>query len=261
MNRLALSLAVLLSACGPRTAPTSASKLPKDPTADHLFEHQISLAGGAEAVTSIQNLVSKGAMERKAEGVVMPITTVQLAPDRMHQTATLQGLGEFIEAFDGETAWSVNPITGPAIKEGAELAQTRRLADIHAVLHYADHYPTRTLVGPVDFEGTPCWQVDAVTSDGQARSFFFNRDNGYLRAEKLEFISEMGTLSTVISHLAYERFQGFPVATRQVTYLGDIEIVVTTADVRYNVPEADLPDFSPPAAVQALMDELNALPE
>ena len=61
--------------------------------------------------------------------------------------------------------------------------------------------------------------------------------------------------------LAYERFQGFPVATRQVTYLGDIEIVVTTADVRYNVPEADLPDFSPPAAVQALMDELNALPE
>ena len=54
---------------------------------------------------------------------------------------------------------------------------------------------------------------------------------------------------------------GYTLSTRQVTYLGDIEIVVTTADVRYNVPETDLPDFSPPAAVQALMDELNALPE
>ncbi|HCH65873.1 MAG TPA: hypothetical protein DFR83_23935, partial [Deltaproteobacteria bacterium] len=253
--------AILWTACGPRTAPTKAPKPAKNPTADQLFEHQIALAGGVNAVESIRNLVSTGAMERKAEGVTMPIVTVQVAPNRMHQTAELQGLGQFIEAYDGETAWSLNPITGPAIKDGAELAQTRRLADIHAMLHYAEHYPSRTLVGPIEFEGTPCWQVDATTDDGQARSFFFNRENGYLRGEKLEFISEMGALPTVISHLAYERFQGFPVATRQVTHLGNIEIVVTTSDVRYNVPEDNLPDFAPPPAVKALMDELNALPE
>ena len=177
----------------------------------------------------------------------------------MHQTATLQGLGEFIETFDGETAWSVNPIK-PAIKEGTGSPRPAGSPTFTPCCTT----PTTTPRAPSWARSTlrhSCWQVDAVTSDGQTRSFFFNRDNGYLRAEKLEFISEMGTLSTVISHLAYERFQGFPVATRQVTYLGDIEIVVTTADVRYNVHEADLPDFSPPAAVQALMDELNALPE
>jgi hypothetical protein len=251
-------LVALLVACAPKSG---IPKLPKAPTADLLFEHQIALAGGRAAIERIENLVSTGAMERKAEGVVMPIVTVQAAPDSMYQTATLQGLGEFVEAFDGETAWSLNPVTGPAIKQDAELAQTRRLADLHAPLHYATHYPSRTLVGPVDFEGTPCWQVDATTDDGQPRTFYFRRDTGFLRGEALEFISEMGVLSTVISHEAWERFDGLPVSTRQVTRLGDIEVVVTTADVRYNLPAEDLPDFAPPAAVQALMDELNALPE
>ncbi len=261
MTHRFLPLVALLVACGPKTGPGGVAKLPKAPTADQLFAHQIALAGGEEKVLTVRNLVTKGAMERPAEGVTMPIVTVQAAPDRMHQTASLAGLGQFVEAFDGTTAWSLNPITGPAIKEGAELEQTRRLADIHAVLHYEELYPTRTLVGPVAIEGVPCWQVDATTADGQPRTFYFNRDNGYLRAESLEFVSEMGPVPTLILHEAYTRYDGFPVSTLQVTRMGNIEVIVRTVDVQYNVPDSELPDFSPPPPVQALQAELQALPE
>jgi len=254
-------LCVALAACGPKQSTPSPAKLPKQPTADQLFEHQIALGGGKEKIESVQNRVQVGAMERTVEGVTMQMVTVQAAPDKMLQAASLQGLGEFVEAYDGTTAWSMNPVTGPAIKHGAELAEVRRLSDLYAALHYAEHYPTRTLVGETEHAGEPCWQVDAITDDGQARTFYFAQDDGYLKGMAFDFVTEMGVLPAVTSFMAYERFDGFPIATRTLAKVDTMEVILTTSDVQHNVPASDLPDFAPPPEVKALQAELEALPE
>ena len=260
MNRRVLALAAFLTGCPKPGAPT-APKLPKQPTADQLFAHQIAISGGEAHIRALKNRVMVGMMERKAEGVTMRMVTVQAAPDRMLQAASLPGLGEFVEAYDGTTAWSMNPVTGPAVKQGPELAEVQRLADLYAPLHYAEHYPTRTLVGPVEHAGEPCWQVDATTDDGQPRTFYFAQDDGYLKGMAFDFVTEMGVLPAVTSFLAYERFDGHPIATRTLAMVDTMEVILTTSEVKHNVPTAELPDFTPPPAVQALQAELEALPE
>jgi len=255
-----LFLGAVLVGC-PKQSSTSTPKLPKAPTADQLFEHQVALAGGADALQAVQNRKMTGQMERTAEGVTLQMVTWQAAPDRMYQAAVLPGLGEFVEAYDGQTAWSLNPITGPAVKQGAELAEVVRLADLYAPLHHAAHYPQRTLVGEVEHAGEPCWQVDAVTNDGLPRTFYFAQDDGYLKGMAFDFVTEMGVLPAVTSFLAYERFDGQPIATRTLAKVDTMEVILTTSDVQHNVPADDLPDFAPPAAVKALQAELEALPD
>lgn len=256
----ALSL-VLATACGPKSGSTPGPGLPKAPTADQLFDHQIALSGGKAAILAVESRVLVGGMERTAEGVSMKMVTVQAAPDRMYQAATLPGIGDFVEAYDGQTAWSMNPVTGPAVKQGAELAEIRRSSDLYALLHYAEHYPERTLVGPAEHAGEPCWQVDVVTSDGQARTFYFAQDDGFLKGQAFDFVTEMGVLPAVTTFVAYERFDGMPIATRTLARIDTMEVVLTTSEVKHNVPADQLPDFAPPPAVAALQAELEALPE
>jgi len=253
-------LTTLLIGCAKPSGPT-ATTLPATPTADQLFEHQILLSGGAAHIQSIQNRVTAGMMERKAEGVTMRMVTYQAAPDRMLQAAVLPGFGEFVEAYDGETAWSMNPVTGPAIKGGAELAEFQRLSDLYAPLHHAEHYPTRAVVGLVEHAGEACWQVDATTNDGMPRTFYFAQDDGYLKGMAFDFATEMGVLPAVTTFLAYERFDGHPFATRTLARVDTMEVVLTTSEVLHNVPAEDLPDFRPPPEVQALLAEIEALPD
>ena len=49
--------------------------------------------------------------------------------------------------------WSLSPMTGPALAQGAELEQKRFDADFYAELHEAARYESMTTIEKTDFDG------------------------------------------------------------------------------------------------------------
>ena len=261
---LLILAATLLTGC-PKKPPTPAAaeqaQADTQPTADMLFEQTIETMGGRDNIEAMQSLVMSGKMEMPAMGIAMEMTRWQQAPDKASTVIVMPGVGEIREGFDGKTAWSMHPVTGPAIKSGAELAEERRNSDFYAALHYADHYPTREVVGSKEHAGEACWQVDVVTSDGQPRSLYFAVDDGMIMGSTGSVPTEMGAVPMVTTITEIKEFNGFPMASRTSVEVGAMQMVLVIDDLKIDVPATELPSFTPPAEVQALQAELDALPE
>jgi len=255
---------LLLVGCPKKPAkPEVADKPAADamPTADMLFERTIETMGGRQKVEAGSNLVMHGKMEMPTMGMSMEMARWQQAPDKALTVVTMPGVGEIREGYDGETAWSMHPVTGPAIKMGAELAEERRNSDFYAALHYAEHYPNRAVVGQVEHAGEPCWQVDVVTDDGQPRTLFFAVDDAMIMGSKGSVPTEMGAVPMVTTVEEVKDFDGMPMATRTAVEVGAMKMVLVIDSLKVDVSASELPLFSPPAPVQALKAELDALPE
>jgi len=256
--------ALLLGGCRKKgAAPTLPDKSTADakPTADTLFERTIEALGGRQQIEAGSNLVMHGKMEMPTMGLAMEMKRWQQAPDRALTVVTMPGVGEIREGFDGDTAWSMHPVTGPAIKQGAELAEERRNSDFYAALHYAEHYPTRTVVGQVTHAGEPCWQVDVNTTDNQSRTLFFALDDAMIMGSKGSVPTEMGAVPMTTTVEEVRELSGMPMATRTTVEVGAMTLVLVIDDLKVDVSASELPDFYPPEPVLALKAELDALPE
>ncbi len=242
----------------PRPAPEPSSAAP---TADELFERYIAFSGGRDTITATQNLRMSGAMEMPDMQLSMPMVRWQAAPDRSLTTVSMMGVGEIQEGFDGATAWSVHPVMGPALKEGAELAEERRNSDFFGVLHYADHYPERAVAGQEEYGGEPCWRVEVKTDDQQPRTLYFAADDGMLVGTVASIPSEMGLVPMRSTVTAVRTFGEQVMASETLIEVGAMRMKLVIDSVEVNLPDDTLPSFAPPPAVQALKDELDNLPE
>ena len=73
-----------------------------------------------------------GTLSVPASGISGPIEMIQAAePNRIMLKTTVPGIGDILEGFDGSHAWSVSPMTGPMLKVGKELTQTKFDADFY----------------------------------------------------------------------------------------------------------------------------------
>lgn len=269
MNRVLLITGLVLGlvACGPKKAPTTPTARPpvagptsELPSADAVFEQAIEASGGREALAAVQSFRLKGRMEMPAMGISMPMTRWQVS-GRALTHVEMSGVGLIREGFDGEVAWSEHPVTGPGLKDGAELAEERRNADLQAVLNFRDLYPTRTVKGEVQHAGKPCWELEVVTDDGQRRTLYYAVEDGFPMGSKATVPTEMGMVPMTTSVLEVGVLGGLPTAKRTRIDVGAMSMVLVVDAVTYDLPDSELPDFGPPESVQALQAELEALPE
>ena len=117
---LAVGMAVL-------SAPAAA----QTPTADELVAKYLTARGGVDKIKAVNTARIAGTVS--AAGQDLQLTVVSKRPNKMRQEVMVQGQ-KMIQAFDGTTAWGVNPMTGnpsPQVMEGpqADLIKTQALFD------------------------------------------------------------------------------------------------------------------------------------
>ncbi|MEZ5318963.1 MAG: DUF2092 domain-containing protein [Vicinamibacterales bacterium] len=78
-------------------------------TADELIAKNIAAKGGAEALRAVQTIRQTAQMS--IQGMTATMTTTARRPDKVRQEVAINGQ-QVITAFDGTTAWTVNPLQG-----------------------------------------------------------------------------------------------------------------------------------------------------
>jgi outer membrane lipoprotein-sorting protein len=80
-------------------------------TAEDIINNHIKAVGGNK-MANVTSLVTT--MTIQTQGMEMTVVSYQKRPNKFKSVTTIPGMGEMINAYDGEVAWAVNPFAGMA---------------------------------------------------------------------------------------------------------------------------------------------------
>lgn len=247
MKRIAAFLILGLIAGAPMARAQTADL----PPARQIIERFVTAIGGADAVRKYKSRRAVGTFSVPAQGLSGALEVLAAAPDRQLVRISLSGIGEIQQGFDGRVAWSVDPMTGPRVLEGAARAQAQMDADFYSELHDEKRYTKIETVARTDFEGAAAYKVRLIRPSGEEDFEYFAVDTGLLIGSDLTRISPMGPVpaTTVISD--YKPFGTIRLATRVVQRLMGMEQVITVATVEHDT--VDESAFALPPPIKALV--------
>src|SRR4051794_3286023 len=179
-----VAMAALLFAPYQAPAPAKPAAQAETPLPDarDIINKHVKAIGGAAAVMAHKSMHATGTLSVPASGLSGPVEIFgATAPDRVVVKATVAGIGDIMEGFDGSHGWSVSPMTGPMLKVGKELSQTKLDADFYSELRDAKSYPEVKTIEKTTFDGRPCYKVSLKRIDGVEDFDFYDVATG-LRA-------------------------------------------------------------------------------
>lgn len=240
---LLLLCGLLLGACKSSESATEAMA-PKS-AEQELLDRHVAAMGGLEAIQSIESLQITGEVYMPAVGMTMPLTITQKRPMKVHVRVDVAAMGvEVINAYDGETAWEVNPMQGGTRKVTGEQARNfKEQADMDGFLidHAAKGYSVEH-VGEEDVKGTMAQKLKVLRPDSSTVFVYLDTASALQVKAESEATNPMtGAPGKVESYFTdYRDVGGMMVAHAfEVLFDGQVFQTVTLTDVKTNVEVDD----------------------
>ena len=247
-----VAVAALLFA--PVQAPAPAKPAPAAdtlPDAREIVNKHIKAVGGREAILAHKSMRALGTLSVPASGISGPIEMIQAAePNRIMLKTSVPGIGDILEGFDGSHAWSVSPMTGPMLKVGKELTQTKFDADFYKELYDPKNYTLKTVEKTV-FEGRPCYKVAVSRIDGVEDTDFYDVETGLRAGSTATRESPMGQMTMTSVEGGYKKFGNLMQATNITQTVMGVQQMITLTSVEYDKVKPE--DFDPPQSIKALI--------
>lgn len=226
-------------------APAAAQQLPP---ARQVLDRYVEAIGGKGAWANRQS--QRAVAEMSMSGVTIQMEMLSARPDKMLVKMNMPGMGEMLQGYDGQVAWSRNPMQGTRIITGAELAQTVRQADFDSSADPARHFPTIETLERTEMAGQPCYLVRMVATDGDEVRSCFHTETGLMVGSRTTSQSAMGPMEATTLFSEYRDFAGVKMPTKTVTNMAGQEMVITLKEVTPNAVDPSV--FELPADVRAL---------
>ena len=221
------------------------------PNADEVIGTYVEAIGGREAHTSHRSIRSVGSISMPGMGLQGEFEVLQIAPNEMVTRVQLPGVGEILSGFDGERGWSVNPLTGPLVLSGSELAEARERADMLAALRDRSIVPGRETIELAEVDGEACWRVKLRWLSERESFDCYSEITGLLLASEDSQTSSMGEIRVVTRFSDYREFHGMVVPTTLVqTSMGQTQ-EMSVRDVY--VGDVDAAELAPPPSIRTLL--------
>ncbi len=169
-------LIIALALIAPDAIPGNYSS-PRSRKADDIIRRHIEALGGVENIKALHALEIHGRLQR--QGLEFPFTLWMQRPNRSRMDIDVRGR-TFTQAYDGKTAWWVNPLMGAAEpqKMPEEFARsTMRWVDFEGPL--VDYRKKRNEVeylGDVDTDGGRAHEIELIRPDGDVWHVFIDAD-------------------------------------------------------------------------------------
>jgi hypothetical protein len=246
------TLAALLLAPLYAQAPVKTETAAALPDAREIINRHIKAIGGREAILAHTSMHATGTLSVASAGITGPMEIFGAAnPNRVVVKTSVPGIGDIMEGFDGSHGWSVSPMTGPMLKIGKELTQTKLDADFYSELRDPKTYPEVKTIEKTTFDGRPCYKVSLKRIDGIEDFDFYDVATG-LRAGSINTReTPNGVLTMTSMEGGYKKFGKLTQATAVTQQVMGVEQKITLNMVEYdNVPPTA---FEPPAAIKALI--------
>ena len=222
------------------------------PDADELIARYVEAIGGRDAHADPTSIRTSGAMSIPGMGLEGEFELIQIPDVGSRMNSSMPGLGEIMAGFDGEVGWSLNPMAGPQLMEGAELEHMAERTRLAATLRDPELVLERETVDEVEVDGRPCYRVRLVWASGRESFDCYSTETGRLiRSEDVQ-VSEMGEVPTITEFSDYREFRGMVLPTRIVQRTMGMEQVMEITSV--TVDDADADDLTPPAQIRTLLE-------
>lgn len=142
-------------------------------TLDEIIKNNIEARGGLQKLKALKSLSITGTMSM--QGMEIPFNTFFSAPTKFRMEMTIQGM-KIIQAYDGLTAWSLNPMRGGTAEKAAEseLKQMKSQADMieGEFIDFAAKGNTLELIGPEDVDGATAYKVKVTDKENETHFVF-----------------------------------------------------------------------------------------
>ena len=221
------------------------------PKAETIIDRSIEATGGKAALGKLHNQVITGSMEMPAMGIKGTMVVTKAEPDKSLAEIEIAGLGSVKQGFDGKVAWEINPMQGARIKDGDELAGTRREAFFHEE-NWRDVYKKAETVGTETVDGRDCYKVVLTPNEGSPTTHYFDKKTGLLAKISLAITTPMGEMQSETLISDYRKEGDLLIPHKLAVSTGPQEITLTFESFKSNV---DLPagKFDLPDEIKALL--------
>lgn len=208
-------------------------------------------AVGGPAFLASKSVVTKGGMSMPAAGINATFELVQLAPNQMSLVTEIPGMGKIEAGYDGTTAWSVDPMQGARVLDGAELAQIRDEADRRGAIRSPEMFTSIETVSDTTMNSERCFMVKLMWKSGRESYDCYSAATGLLVASKSVQKTAMGDIPVVTFFNEYKKFGSVNVATKTTQEAMGQQQVLTVNSVEFG--NGTGVSIAPPASVQSLI--------
>lgn len=144
-------------------------------TLDEVIAKNIEARGGLSKIKALTSLSFDGTMSM-AQGMDLNFTQSQKRPRMFRMDMSFQGMS-MTNAYDGTTAWSINPMAGnkPEKQPAQEAKRLADQADMDGVLvDWKTKGYTLELVGPEDVDGATAYKIKITDQDKDVKFLFID---------------------------------------------------------------------------------------
>lgn len=238
----------------PKQAPAAKQKSAEQadlPSPRSIIDRHVKAIGGREAILGHKSTHAVGTISMPATGITGPIDVYAAAPDKSFVKISLGGVGDLLEGYDGTHGWTLQPMMGPMLKQGKELAEKKFDSDYYSDLHEPERYSSMKTVEKTTFEGRPCYKISLVRKDGGEEIEYYDAETG-LRAGTIQTReTPMGPITATQVLSDYKNFGRLLLPTTMKQTAMGVEQVLKITSVEFdNVPPST---FDPPAQIKALI--------
>lgn len=220
--------------------------LAQDLTIDEIISKNLSVIG-QDKLMKVQTIKTTGKMTQS--GMEFNIIQYQKNPDLARQEIEIQGMS-IIVAINGETGWTINPMTGSmdaqdlppeTIKSLLEESQSDPVVNWDNPFYKWKEKGIKVEHdGKQDLDGTPVYNLKFIFNSGNIYNFVVDADK-FVILKELSTKTEQGqTYEQETRYSDFTEVEGvqFPVKT-EVLVNGQVAIVIILDKVEFDVPIDD----------------------
>lgn len=238
---LVVSLAALPAAAQEPAAGISAE-------ARAIVERHLAAVGEATPHASMR---ATGALAMPAQGITGTVQIVAARPDKTLLRAEIGGIGSLESGYDGTHGWTVDPIMGPALLTGKQLAQAKFDAVFDGPFHDLGRFTSMTAAGTETFDGRQTHRVNAVNVHGDRSAEYFDAATGLYAGSVSTRETAMGAIEVTSFVRDYRKAGGTLQPHQLVQRMMGVEQIITIEKYEFDVAGPDT--FAMPPAVKALI--------
>jgi hypothetical protein len=145
-----------------------------EPSVDQIVQKHIAALGGADKLSAVQNVTMTGKASLMEGQLQTPVTVRAKRPISMRMEMSAQGQ-TFMQAFDGTTAWVINPFMGSLEPVKSNEEDTKTAGDDAdfiegSLVDYQAKGNAVELAGQEDADGSPAYKLKVTRKSGSIES-------------------------------------------------------------------------------------------
>jgi outer membrane lipoprotein-sorting protein len=184
------------------------------PDLDQLVAGYVEARGGIEKIKAIQTMRSTGKIT--GQPVEIQVVIEQRRPDQLKMVIRFQGQ-EMVQAFDGKSGWSINPMKGYGGKAVAEpmtedeLREIKLQADFDgALVDYQSKGYALEYAGTEQVEGSPAHKLRLTRKSGEVQYIYLDTET-LLEVKTARKVKQLGNELDVDTYFSeYKDVEGIP---------------------------------------------------